>query len=81
MARQKIELAAEEAEELSRRARATTVSVRDRFESARAIFSTKISTKLVDIFRSVLMVHADQLFDYVLPQRMTIFVTDDVTTL
>src|SRR5438552_801849 len=30
MARQKIELAAEEAEELSRRARATTVSVRDR---------------------------------------------------
>src|SRR5207247_6652591 len=30
MARQKIELAAEEAEELSRRARPTTVSVRDR---------------------------------------------------
>src|SRR5437762_13300582 len=30
MARQKIELAAEEAEELSRRARAATVSVRDR---------------------------------------------------
>src|SRR5438105_3525162 len=30
MARQKIELAAEEAEELSRRARATTISVRDR---------------------------------------------------
>src|SRR6266403_1672464 len=30
MARQRIELAAEEAEELSRRARATTVSVRDR---------------------------------------------------
>ena len=30
MARQKIELAADEAEELSRRARATTVSVRDR---------------------------------------------------
>src|SRR5207302_7904038 len=30
MARQKIELAPEEAEELSRRARATTVSVRDR---------------------------------------------------
>src|SRR5271154_4416565 len=30
MARQTIELAAEEAEELSRRARATTVSVRDR---------------------------------------------------
>ena len=30
MARQKIELAAEEAEELSRRVRATTVSVRDR---------------------------------------------------
>src|SRR5690349_25083272 len=30
MARQKIELAAEEAEELSRRARATKVSVRDR---------------------------------------------------
>ena len=30
MARQKIELAPQEAEELSRRARATTVSVRDR---------------------------------------------------
>ena len=30
MARQKIELAPEEAEELSRRARATTVAVRDR---------------------------------------------------
>ena len=30
MARQRIELAAEEADELSRRARATTVSVRDR---------------------------------------------------
>src|SRR6478736_5679302 len=30
VARQRIELAAEEAEELSRRARATTVSVRDR---------------------------------------------------
>src|SRR6201984_597474 len=41
MARQKIELAAEEAEELSRRARATTVSVRDRQRAEIIVLSTQ----------------------------------------
>src|ERR1700751_4969496 len=52
MARQKIELAAEEAEELSRRARATTVSVRDRRRaeiivlSARGLTQQRIAEQL-----------------------------------
>ena len=41
MARQKIELAAEEAEELSRRARATTVSVRDRRQAEIIVLSAR----------------------------------------
>src|ERR1700758_1131566 len=41
MARQKIELAAEEAEELSRRARATTVSVRDRRRAEIIVLSVR----------------------------------------
>src|SRR5213082_213449 len=41
MARQKIELAAEEAEELSRRARATTVSVRDRQRAGIIVLSAQ----------------------------------------
>src|ERR1700745_1344092 len=52
MTRQKIELAAEEAEELSRRARATTVSVRDRRRaeiivlSARGLTQQRIAEQL-----------------------------------
>src|SRR5207253_8913306 len=52
MARQKIELAAEEAEELSRRARAMTVSVRDRRRaeiivlSARGLTQQRIAEQL-----------------------------------
>src|ERR1700746_1164058 len=41
MARQKLELAAEEAEELSRRARATTVSVRDRRQAEIIVLSAR----------------------------------------
>src|SRR5690348_999282 len=45
MARQKIELAAEEAEELSRRARATTVSVRDRQRAEIIVLSAQGQTQ------------------------------------
>src|SRR5947209_17829737 len=45
MARQKIELAAEEAEELSRRARATTVSVRDRRRAEIIVLTAQGSTQ------------------------------------
>src|SRR2546421_11226705 len=45
MARQKIELAREEAEELSRRARATTVSVRDRQRAEIIVLSAQGQTQ------------------------------------
>src|SRR5437764_14490913 len=45
MARQKIELAPEEAEELSRRARATTVSVRDRQRAEIIVLSAQGQTQ------------------------------------
>src|ERR1700686_2742108 len=46
MARQRIELAPEEAEELSRRARATTVPVRDRQRAAIILLSAQGMTQL-----------------------------------
>ena len=45
MARQKIELAPQEAEELSRRARATTVSVRDRQRAEIIVLSAQGQTQ------------------------------------
>jgi DNA-directed RNA polymerase specialized sigma24 family protein len=45
MARQRIELALEEAEELGRRARATTVSVRDRWRAEIILLSAQGATQ------------------------------------